>query len=363
MSDEYIYISPYIKFRENKLENVVTGNVFSGNRENMDLLKFIKENEPIELNELHRNFLFSDESVKYLLDNGIFVHDKNNPNAEITVENALVTEYDTFFNLKRGNLIDDLSKKKRIVGIIGIDAPTSSYIYNIDKKAYEVLRNKSKDIMDLSMCNFLAKDYGILLNPLIQELSFKWLADIGCLLLGSNIIPIFVGGDHGITYHLLQKFLKTSSNLSILQIDAHRDMGFRRSKYPEHGSFIKDLIAKSNNVKVYQYGIRDMDIGCYEDNIDKVDIIENISDVEGDDLYITIDVDAFSYADIPAVNYPLPNGLKIQDFLQDVQKISCKRVIGCDIVEYNSQFDIGNNLGAVGVNYILLGLIKWLLNN
>jgi len=362
MNNDLLYVSPYIIFQETNIKNSATGNVFECNSETLELLKMLREHEPLATSKVCDSFGLSFDAVTYLIENGILVHDKNDPNAEISVENTLVTEYDTFFGLGRGNLTSDLAKNERMIGIIGIDAPTSSSIYNIGKKSYNVLRDKSNDLIDLSMYSISVKDYGVLLNPLMQDISFKWLSELGNLLLESNIVPIFIGGDHGVTYHLLDKYLDDTTSIAILQIDAHRDIGFRRSKYPEHGSFIRDIVNVKRNINVYQYGIRDTDSEYNLDNIDRINIIKNLSDIEEDKIYISIDVDAFSYADIPAVSYPLPNGLDMKKFLEDITKISNRRIVGCDIVEYNSQFDVGNMVGAIAVDYILLGILRWLQN-
>lgn len=361
MKNNQLYLSPYIRLCKNTVKNIVTGNNFECNRYVITFLKFLKQNEPLGDANLIKDFSLSEKNIDYLLRNGIVVRDKHKPNENIVVENALIAEPSTFFNLKSGNLESDLMKRKKRIGIIGIDAPSSSYIYNIGKKSYEILRDTSNELIDLSLRESFIRDYGVLINPLDQNLSYKWLSGLGNMLIGSNIFPIFIGGDHGVTYHLIEGYLENNSELAILQIDAHRDIGFCRSQYPEHGSFIKNLIDDNKKIDVYQYGIRDIESLYLSEKQDRVKVISDISELTNVNkkLYITIDVDAFSYSDIPAVSYPVPGGLHIGQFLQDIEKISNIEIVGCDIVEYNSQFDIGNMIGAVGVNYVLLGLIKY----
>ena len=188
----------------------------------------------------------------------------------------------------------------------------------------------------------------------------KRISDIGILLKNKNIMPIYIGGDHSVTYFLLNSYIKNNP-IQIVQIDAHKDMGYQRGNKVEHGSIIRKLSENNNVKKIIQLGIRGP-IEASEINNEKV-IQCNISEVKDEiieniPVYLTIDSDGFDPALNPAVNYPLFEGLTLKDFSMICEEVSRHDLIGIDIVEYNAENDTSNKLGAHFIGQIILEILR-----
>lgn len=153
---------------------------------------------------------------------------------------------------------------------------------------------------------------------------------------------VTLGGEHSITPGVIRAHAKRYKDLSVLQLDAHTDM---RDSY--HGSKNNHAcaMARVREHKPVQIGIRSLDQGEL-DNIDMSrvffakDIHDNtewmdkaISKLK-QNVYITIDLDAFDPSIMPSTGTPEPGGLDWYRTLQFLRKVSEKRnVVGFDVVE------------------------------
>ena len=158
----------------------------------------------------------------------------------------------------------------------------------------------------------------------------------------NKFVTLF-GGKHSISIGSIRAFNECFNNLTVLQIDAHADL---RKEY--EGSSCNHACAvyeASQNTNLIQVGIRSMDI--IETTImdeEKVFFahemvaddywVENAIDLMTENVFITIDLDAFDPSIMPSTGTPEPGGLlwyETLDFLQKVFKE--KNVVGFDIVE------------------------------
>ncbi|WP_298367711.1 agmatinase [uncultured Lutibacter sp.] len=158
----------------------------------------------------------------------------------------------------------------------------------------------------------------------------------------NKFVTLF-GGEHSISIGSIRAFNECFNNLTVLQIDAHADL---RKEY--EGSSCNHACAvyeASQNTNLIQVGIRSMDI--IETTImdeEKVFFahemvaddywVENAIDLMTENVFITIDLDAFDPSIMPSTGTPEPGGLlwyETLDFLQKVFKE--KNVVGFDIVE------------------------------
>ena len=156
--------------------------------------------------------------------------------------------------------------------------------------------------------------------------------------------PTFFGGEHSISIGIIRAFQERFSNLSVLQIDAHADLRveYDGSKY-NHACALHEANLHGH---VIQVGIRSMDAEenkwmnrgqCYfmHDirNMDNNWISECTKQLR-DQVYITLDLDAFDPSIMPATGTPEPGGFEWYELLSFLKKIfSKKNVVGFDIVE------------------------------
>lgn len=151
------------------------------------------------------------------------------------------------------------------------------------------------------------------------------------------------GGEHSISIGSIRAFNECFDDLTVLQIDAHADL---RETY--EGSKCNHACAvyeASQKTKLIQVGIRSMDISEVDNMIeDQTYFAEDISISDDwvddsinqmtENVFITIDLDAFDPSILPSTGTPEPGGLLWYETLDYLKKVFKKKnVVGFDIVE------------------------------
>ena len=162
-------------------------------------------------------------------------------------------------------------------------------------------------------------------------------------LLKSNKFLTFFGGEHSISIGIIKAFYEKYKNLTVLQLDAHTDLrpDYHGSPY-NHACAVYDA---SVNTNLIQVGIRSMDSSelqylnrekCYfaEDIYGREDWMDQSIAQMTEDVYLTIDLDAFDPSIMPSTGTPEPGGLLWNPTLKYLKKVfQQKNVVGFDIVE------------------------------
>jgi len=158
----------------------------------------------------------------------------------------------------------------------------------------------------------------------------------------NKFVTLF-GGEHSISIGSIRAFNECFNSLTVVQIDAHADL---RKEY--EGSKCNHACAvyeASQNTNLIQVGIRSMDaIEKTVMDTDKVFFahemaqddywMENAIDLMTENVFLTIDLDAFDPSIMPSTGTPEPGGLLWYETLEFLHKIfKEKNVVGFDIVE------------------------------
>lgn len=156
---------------------------------------------------------------------------------------------------------------------------------------------------------------------------------------------VMLGGEHSLTTAPVRAHKAKYPNLSVLHIDAHADMrdSYQGSKW-SHASVMRRV---REMVPAVSVGIRNASEDCVQslkagrcpvywatDVVGKTGWQEAAINQLTDQVYITLDLDAFDPSIMPAVGTPEPGGMhwyETLDFLRLV--FSKKNVVGFDIVE------------------------------
>ena len=152
-----------------------------------------------------------------------------------------------------------------------------------------------------------------------------------------------LGGEHSVSIGSIRAFNRKYNNLSVLQLDAHSDL---RPEYMgsacNHACALHEASKTCNTVQV---GIRSMDTVelpfVKEENFFTSYAIRNNQNWQDDvlsrltdNVYITIDLDAFDPSIMPSTGTPEPGGLLWNETLDLLKKVFKKcNVVGFDIVE------------------------------
>lgn len=158
----------------------------------------------------------------------------------------------------------------------------------------------------------------------------------------NKFVTIF-GGEHSISIGTIRAFNEMFHSLTVLQLDAHADL---RKEYEGTAcNHACALYEASQNTNLIQVGIRSMDAiektvmdtektyFAHEMAMDDT-WMDSAIDQMTDNVFITIDLDAFDPSIMPSTGTPEPGGLLWYETLEFLKQVfEEKNVVGFDIVE------------------------------
>jgi agmatinase len=175
---------------------------------------------------------------------------------------------------------------------------------------------------------------------------FSLIEDSVRTLLGDNLAPISLGGDHSITYPIIRAMSKKYPQLSVLHFDAHPDLydefqGSRSSHACPFARIMEEGLAK----RLVQVGVRTIN-GHQREQAERFGVETFDMRHWRDDLtlefdtplYISFDMDALDPAFAPGVSHREPGGLSTRQAIDLIRRLRA-RVVGADIVEFNPRMD------------------------
>ncbi len=175
---------------------------------------------------------------------------------------------------------------------------------------------------------------------------------------------ICLGGDHSISFPIIEAYSKKFKDLNVLHLDAHPDLYDDYDNNPySHASPFARLMEKSIIKSLTQVGIRTLNTHQKEQaELFNVKIIEmknfNYDFIKALEppLYISIDLDVLDPAFAPGISHYEPGGLTSRELITIIRSIPVS-VVGADIVEYNPLRDI-NNMTAMLAYKLLKELVS-----
>ena len=158
----------------------------------------------------------------------------------------------------------------------------------------------------------------------------------------NKFVTVF-GGEHSISIGTIRAFNECFDNLTVLQLDAHSDL---RKEY--EGSSCNHACAvyeASQTTNLIQVGIRSMDVSettvmdpektyFAHEMVNDDSWMESSIDQMTENVFITIDLDAFDPSILSSTGTPEPGGLLWYETLEYLKQVfQEKNVVGFDIVE------------------------------
>lgn len=237
------------------------------------------------------------------------------------------------------------------------DNSNEDFFLNISKS----YRPSAKKIIDFlennQLLNDELKNEQYIINNVCEKASNE-ISKLVFQILQNDKIPGVIGGEHSITYGVIDAIQNVYDDFCILQIDAHHDLrntylGFTYS----HASVMYNILNKYDNVnKIVQIGVRDYceaekNLVAESDNIVTFynfdinvqlfngksfhDIAKQIVDLLTDNIYISFDIDGLQPYLCPETGTPVPGGLSYEqiEYLFYLISKTNKKVIGFDLCE------------------------------
>ena len=169
---------------------------------------------------------------------------------------------------------------------------------------------------------------------------------------GQRILAL--GGDHAISFPVVNALADHYDGLQILHLDAHPDLydAFEGNRFSHACPFAR-IMETGRIDRLVQVGIRGMNT-AQRRQVDKfgVTCIE-MKDFNPDrrvelagPVYLSVDLDVLDPAHAPGVSHHEPGGMSTRDVIGLIQSIRAP-VVGADIVEFNPDRDSNGLTAAV----------------
>jgi agmatinase len=174
-----------------------------------------------------------------------------------------------------------------------------------------------------------------------------------------HAIPIFLGGDHMVTYPIVAGLAEVHRPLNILHFDAHPDLYDDFEGDPlSHASPFARIMERGLADRLVQVGVRTLNRHCREQverfGVEVVEMRDFAPDrvpIPEGPLYISIDLDALDPAFAPGVSHHEPGGLSVRDVLSVIHRIGFP-IVGADVVELNPERDINGMTAVVAAKLV-----------
>jgi agmatinase len=184
---------------------------------------------------------------------------------------------------------------------------------------------------------------------------------------GSSLLSL--GGDHLVTWPLVQAVTERHDGLMIVHFDAHPDLydsldGDRFS----HACPFARIMEEGKVARLVQLGIRTMN-PHQRDQAERFGVeVHELRDWDGTvptltgPVYVTVDLDALDPAFAPGVSHHEPGGMSTRQVLDALRQIGAGDgvvVVGADVVELNPTRDVNDVTAMVAAKLAreLLGML------
>jgi len=183
--------------------------------------------------------------------------------------------------------------------------------------------------------------------------------------------PVFVGGDHAITYSLVHAFADFhKSGLTVIQFDAHQDFTDEKSgvRY-SHDNQMRRVSELPFVGQIVQIGIRGLldwtepweaaqRLGVQiipSHRLVDVGVEQALASLRlSGDCYVTIDIDVLDPADARGTGYPEPGGLSYYQLREALFWVAQRcHVIAFDLCEVNPVYDTAGVTARIAARLIL----------
>jgi agmatinase len=168
-----------------------------------------------------------------------------------------------------------------------------------------------------------------------------------------------IGGDHSVTWPLVEGLARAHGPLNLLHFDAHPDLYDDYEGNPRsHASPFARIMERGLARRLVQVGVRTWNRHNRQQaerfGVEVIDwevFTPAAVPIPSPPLYVTIDLDALDPAFAPGVSHPEPAGLTVRDIVQVLHRIPAP-LIGADVVELNPENDAGDATAIVAVKLI-----------
>jgi agmatinase len=206
-------------------------------------------------------------------------------------------------------------------------------------------------VIDYGDCEF---DYGKpeTIVPFIVEYFGK--------ILDAGAATLTLGGDHFVTYPVLQAYAKRHGPLSLVHFDAHSDTWGEEQQRLDHGTMFYHAVKQGlvDDARSAQIGLRTTNDEPLGFNILDARWVHRkgpesaaaeVKRIVGDNaVYLTFDIDCLDPSYAPGTGTPVCGGLSTYQALEIVRGLAGINLVGMDVVEVAPAYDVGEITALAG---------------
>lgn len=182
--------------------------------------------------------------------------------------------------------------------------------------------------------------------------------------------PLFIGGEHLITFPVLKAVAEAYPELTLLHFDAHADL---RKEYigqkHSHATVIRHCAEILPPKNIYQFGIRsglreEFQWAKHNTHFYPFEVLESFSrivdELRNRTLYITLDIDVIDPAYACGTGTPEPGGCTPHDIFEVIKMLKDFNVVGMDLVEVSPVYDPSDRTAILAAKIIREALASFL---
>lgn len=178
---------------------------------------------------------------------------------------------------------------------------------------------------------------------------------------------ISLGGDHFISYPLLQAHARIHGPLALIHFDAHRDVEPDDGGRIDHGTMFNYAVRDGlvDPRKSVQIGIRttfagERKLGFTIINAEQVHamtaeaVAAEVAGIAGKHkAYLTFDIDCLDPSAAPGTGTPIPGGLTYHQAASIIRKLTGVNFVGMDVVEVSPPYDHAQITALAAANLVM----------
>lgn len=161
-----------------------------------------------------------------------------------------------------------------------------------------------------------------------------------------------LGGEHLVSYPIIQSYIERYEDLNIIHFDAHADL---REDYLgeklSHATVMRRVYDQMKSIdskgQLWQYGIRsgtkdEFEFGRKYTHMRRFDL-EGVEDaikaIANGPVYVSIDLDVLDPSTFGGTGTPEPGGVSFKELISGMLKLRGANIVGADIVELSPHYD------------------------
>ncbi|MEW6661522.1 MAG: agmatinase [Bacillota bacterium] len=174
--------------------------------------------------------------------------------------------------------------------------------------------------------------------------------------------PFVIGGEHLISYPVIQAVYERYADLMVVHFDAHADL--RKDYIGEansHATVMRKATELLGQKRIVQVGIRsgikeEFEYAhdytyLFRDRVEEA--MPRVKEIVGDrPLYISLDIDVVDPAFAPGTGTPEPGGCTAREIIGAIHSLKECRTVGFDLVEISPVYDPSERTALLGAKLL-----------